>query len=247
MAPNHVVGLTQPEADSVRKKGRQVQSKHKKTTLGKNGSNVRKEIKTASCRGFRSSLKEGGSKTSHMEVKAAVISPAPELSLTDSDTNTEETVESDSVSVDPGAVMSEETGAKKISVPREADTVHGKKPAKNKRRYILFIGNLPKTSSHAEIVNHFKMRGVDASEFRLLTHKDTGKSKGCGFMELSSDKMMQNALKFHRSRLKGKNINVEVTCGGGGKSERRKAKIVKKNRILRAKKGIANPFKYKHS
>ena len=75
-------------------------------------------------------------------------------------------------------------------------------------------------------------------EFRLLTHKDTGKSKGCGFMELSGHREIQNAIKLHRSRLMGKHLNVEVTCGGGGKTEARRKRILEKNRTMRKKNTI---------
>ena len=36
---------------------------------------------------------------------------------------------------------------------------------------------------------------------------------------------MQKALKLHQSVLCGRRINVEVTCGGGGKGEQRMAKL----------------------
>lgn len=111
-----------------------------------------------------------------------------------------------------------------------------KKAERKKRRYLLFIGNLRQTATQEEIVSHFERRGVCIAELRLLSHKDTGKSKGCGFMEFGSEKAMQNALKFHRSRVLGKCVNVEVTCGGGGRSENRRAKISEKNRTLRQNK-----------
>ncbi len=111
--------------------------------------------------------------------------------------------------------------------------------SKQKRRYILFLGNLSVDATEEEILTHFKKKGVVIKELRLLTYKDTGKSRGCGFAEFVDDRTMKNALKFHRSKLKGKFVNIEVTCGGGGKGDQRKAKIEKKNRrqrIARAKK-----------
>ena len=36
---------------------------------------------------------------------------------------------------------------------------------------------------------------------------------------------LQKALKLHHSVLCGRRINVEVTCGGGGKGEQRMAKL----------------------
>ena len=102
-----------------------------------------------------------------------------------------------------------------------------------KKRYILFLGNLPRDASQDDIIDHFSKRGVAISELRLLTDKESGKSKGCAFAEFSGNKAMQGALKFHRSKLQGRTINVEVTCGGGGKGNERLKKIRERNRTLR--------------
>ena len=149
--------------------------------------------------------------------------PADVASLSDSDDDSDQNIGG---KTDDLAATSTETTTKK-----------------KKRRYLLFVGNMPLTTSQEDIVSHFEKRGVRIKDFRLLSHKDTGKSKGCGFMELFGIKGMQNAIKFHRTRMEGKHINVEVTCGGGGKTAARKAKITKKNRTLRRKKALANPFK----
>ena len=102
-----------------------------------------------------------------------------------------------------------------------------------KKRYILFLGNLPRDASQDDIIDHFSKRGVAISELRLLTEKESGKSKGCAFAEFNGNKAMQDALKFHRSKLQGRTINVEVTCGGGGKGNERLKKIRERNRTLR--------------
>ena len=154
-------------------------------------------------------------------------------------------------SVEEGALLDSDVES---NTHLTANTADGKvagsadtRESKKNRRYLLFAGNLPQSASREDVMTHFERRGVHISEFRLLSHKDTGKSKGCGFMEFASDKEMQNALKFHRSHMQRKCINVEVTCGGGGKSERRQAKIAKKNRTLRKKKSMVNPIKRKTS
>ena len=108
----------------------------------------------------------------------------------------------------------------------------------SKKRYILFFGNLPFDSTTEEIMTHFERRGVPIKDLRLLTNKETGKSRGCAFADFESNKTMQNALKFHRSRFKGKRINIEVTCGGGGSKENRKERIRDKNRTHRRKVNI---------
>lgn len=58
------------------------------------------------------------------------------------------------------------------------------------------------------------------------------KSKGCAFLEFSHRNALQQALKLHQSELEGRNINVELTAGGGGKSEGRLEKLKKRNREL---------------
>ncbi|CAO3670130.1 unnamed protein product [Rhizopus microsporus] len=75
---------------------------------------------------------------------------------------------------------------------------------------------------------------------RLLTDKATGKPKGFAFMEFENAKDMNKALAFHHTFFKKRQINVELTAGGGGsKSDARKEKLKEKNKRLaeeRAKK-----------
>jgi nucleolar protein 6 len=60
------------------------------------------------------------------------------------------------------------------------------------------------------------------------------KSKGCAFLEFTAKAALQQALKLHHSELDGREINVELTAGGGGKSEGRLAKLQKRNKELNA-------------
>lgn len=64
---------------------------------------------------------------------------------------------------------------------------------------------------------------------RLLTDKATGKSRGIAFLELASGAELQSALKQHHTILNGKRINVELTAGGGGKSDGRREKLKERN------------------
>ena len=64
------------------------------------------------------------------------------------------------------------------------------------------------------------------------TSKPTVKSKGFAFLEFNNKAALQQALKLHHSQLEGRNINVELTAGGGGKSEARTAKLKKRNKEL---------------
>ena len=79
---------------------------------------------------------------------------------------------------------------------------------------------------------------------RLLTPKVTragattvaksNKSKGCAFLEFTARPALQAALRLHQSELDGRRINVELTAGGGGKSNARLEKVKARNKLLTA-------------
>jgi nucleolar protein 6 len=65
-----------------------------------------------------------------------------------------------------------------------------------------------------------------------LSQKGSKKSKGCGFLELKNAKMLNNALRLDNSKVNGRCIKVEMSCGGGGRSTKRMDKIKEKNKKL---------------
>jgi RNA recognition motif-containing protein len=73
---------------------------------------------------------------------------------------------------------------------------------------------------------------------RLLTPKSSApgkqatKSKGCAFLEFSHRNALQQALKLHQTEIEGRRINVELTAGGGGKSQSRLSKVKERNKEL---------------
>ncbi|KAI8979620.1 hypothetical protein BDF20DRAFT_870691 [Mycotypha africana] len=103
----------------------------------------------------------------------------------------------------------------------------------NQHRFIVFVGNLPYTTTKEELAAHFESAG-NVKSVRLLTDKKTGKPKGFAFMEFESAKDLKKALGFHHTFFKKRQINVELTAGGGGnKSDARKEKLKVKNERLR--------------
>mmetsp|Transcript_8414 Transcript_8414/g.19606 ORF Transcript_8414/g.19606 Transcript_8414/m.19606 type:complete len:298 (-) Transcript_8414:253-1146(-) len=109
---------------------------------------------------------------------------------------------------------------------------------------LVFIGQLPYSVTSDQIKEHFQRHGVyDIKSLRLLTNKKTGRSRGMAFMELGNSKQLVLALRAHHSKMFGRMINVERTCGGGGNNDRRKEKLqhlremqnVKVNKEVRAK------------
>ncbi|KAJ1661618.1 hypothetical protein IW140_005950 [Coemansia sp. RSA 1813] len=90
-------------------------------------------------------------------------------------------------------------------------------------RFIAFIGNLPFSATAEELRNLIK--SANPTSVRLMTNKDTGKSRGFAFVEFSTSADLKHSLKFHHARMGTKKINVELTAGGGGNSENRKQKL----------------------
>lgn len=115
-----------------------------------------------------------------------------------------------------------------------------------------------KTSTE-EIAKHFASHCTETPKVRLLTSKsnaaktqalskskqksiakgkaqDPGapQSKGCAFVEFTSNRSLQKALQYHHTMFQGRSINVELTAGGGGKGQGRKDRIEHKNRELEA-------------
>ncbi|KAK3894226.1 hypothetical protein Pcinc_001988 [Petrolisthes cinctipes] len=102
-----------------------------------------------------------------------------------------------------------------------------------KRKYILFLGNLPYDIEEAEVEEHFKVLKGSIKRLTLLTDKTTGRGRGCGFLELSTVQAYQNALKLNLSQLKDHKIRVEYTVPGNKKnSSRKKFMKMKTKKIL---------------
>lgn len=68
------------------------------------------------------------------------------------------------------------------------------------------------------------------------------KSKGCAFVEFSHRNALQQGLKLHQSELEGRRINVELTVGGGGKSDTRLGKLKERNKGLFEQRVRLYPF-----
>lgn len=65
-----------------------------------------------------------------------------------------------------------------------------------------------------------------------MTDKITKKPKGFAFVEFADATSLRKGLAFHHSMFQKRAINVEMTAGGGGKSESRLKKLSDKNHRL---------------
>lgn len=96
----------------------------------------------------------------------------------------------------------------------------------------LISGNLPFDTTKTELEKHFESAEGLLST-RLMTDKQTKAPKGFAFLEFQDSDCLQKALKFHHTLFKRRQINVELTAGGGGKSEARQEKLQVKREKLR--------------
>ncbi|MGE0525615.1 MAG: RNA recognition motif domain-containing protein [Bdellovibrionales bacterium] len=86
----------------------------------------------------------------------------------------------------------------------------------------LYVGNLPYTIDDAALESQFSSFGKVESA-RVITDRDTGRSKGFGFVEMSSDEEASEAIeKLNGTPMGGRNLTVSEARpqapreGGGG-------------------------------
>jgi len=89
----------------------------------------------------------------------------------------------------------------------------------------LFVGNLSFNTTSEDLESLFSQAGTCESA-QVVTDRATGRSRGFGFVEMSSDSEAQKAIaEFNGKDLQGRNLNVsearERSGGGGGGGDRR--------------------------
>lgn len=74
----------------------------------------------------------------------------------------------------------------------------------------LFVGNLPFTTGSPELEELFSRFGT-VSRAQVITDRDTGRSRGFGFVEMDSDDEAQSAIEaLDGSDFSGRQIKVNV-------------------------------------
>lgn len=93
----------------------------------------------------------------------------------------------------------------------------------------LYVGNLPYSVTEERLQQHFAQYGSVLSA-RIITDKFSGRSKGFGFVEMSSDQEAERAINaLNGTDLEGRNIVVSearpqaprTPQAGGGRPPRR--------------------------
>jgi cold-inducible RNA-binding protein len=87
----------------------------------------------------------------------------------------------------------------------------------------LYVGNLSYSIDNNKLAEIFSQAGTVESA-SVIMDRDTGRSKGFGFVEMSSDEEAQKAIdKLNNSEVDGRNLTVnearpktERSVGGGG-------------------------------
>lgn len=74
----------------------------------------------------------------------------------------------------------------------------------------LFVGNLPFSTSSPDLEQLFQQYGA-VSRAQVITDRETGRSRGFGFVEMDSDSDAQRAIEeLDGSDYGGRQINVNV-------------------------------------
>lgn len=86
----------------------------------------------------------------------------------------------------------------------------------------LYVGNLPFSATDDSLKELFAQSG-SVNSATIITDRDTGRSKGFGFVEMSSDQEAADAItKFNGTNFEGRTITVNEARpkapreGGGG-------------------------------
>ncbi len=87
----------------------------------------------------------------------------------------------------------------------------------------LYVGNLPYSTTDEDLRNLFGQAGT-VEEARVMTERDTGRSRGFGFVEMTTDADAENAVRmFDGYSIDGRQLRVnpamereERGAGGGG-------------------------------
>lgn len=84
----------------------------------------------------------------------------------------------------------------------------------------IFVGNLPFSTTDADLERLFSEYGACESA-RVVTDRDSGRSRGFGFVEMASSEEAERAIsELNGHELSGRSINVseakERSGGGGG-------------------------------
>ena len=71
----------------------------------------------------------------------------------------------------------------------------------------LYVGNLPFSSTEEELKELFAQHG-EVTSVAIITDRETGRSKGFGFVEFAQSEDADKAIKLDNSEFGGRNLKV---------------------------------------
>lgn len=83
----------------------------------------------------------------------------------------------------------------------------------------LYVGNLPYSSTEAELRDMFAATGDDVAEVKVVLDRDTGRPRGFAFVEMATDAGAQKAIEALNGKdIQGRALSVSEARerGGGG-------------------------------
>ncbi len=84
----------------------------------------------------------------------------------------------------------------------------------------LYVGNLPFSADEQQVRDLFEQNGRTVTEVKLITDRDTGRSRVFGFVTMVNDEYGERAMnEMDGAELDGRQIRVneaEQKSGGGG-------------------------------
>lgn len=90
----------------------------------------------------------------------------------------------------------------------------------------LYVGNLPYSADENDIRDAFEQFG-EITEVKLITDRETGRSKGFSFITMESQQAAENALTMNGKEINGRSVKVSIArennsrgSDRGGRSER---------------------------
>lgn len=100
-----------------------------------------------------------------------------------------------------------------VETEEEAESHQGVTNNVSSHKHILFIGQLSYDTTSDDLLNYLKATGVEGDiSVRILTDKETGKSRGAAFIDFFGGKRsLKRIMDLHHTMLKGRRINVEHT------------------------------------
>ena len=85
----------------------------------------------------------------------------------------------------------------------------------------IYVGNLPWTTTNDELADMFAQFG-QVTKAQIITDRDTGRSRGFGFVEMATEAEAQRAIEaMHNSDMNGRPLTVNIAKpreSGGGRS-----------------------------